>query len=153
MKTGFAIALAALLVVLQPGLAPGAASTPDPDEMIIPAEGRELSEFRWTKRPFVVFADSASDPRFVQQMDLINNRLDALADLDVVVIVDIDPASRSAIRTELRARDFMVVLISKEGAIVQRKPTPLDVRDLTRSVNKLPLRQQEIRDERDSLRE
>ncbi|MGY9046746.1 MAG: DUF4174 domain-containing protein [Rhodobacterales bacterium] len=125
---------------------------PDTDEMIISAEGHDLSEFKWLKRPVVVLANNPADPRYVQQMELITERLDVLAERDVVVITDTDPAAKTAIREQLRARDFMVVLLSKEGTIVLRKPFPWDVRELSRAIDKLPLRQQEYRDRRDMLR-
>ena len=51
---------------------------PEPPTLIESAEGRTLDEFLWTKRPLVVFADNAADPRFVQQMQFINERPDAL---------------------------------------------------------------------------
>ncbi|SNR55532.1 DUF4174 domain-containing protein [Puniceibacterium sediminis] len=152
MKTGFALAIATFFAVTQPHAVHSADATLDPQEIIISAEGHELSEFQWVKRPVVVFANSPADPRFVEQMQLINERLEVLNDRDVVVITDTDPAARSAIRTQLRARDFMIVLLSKEGTVVLRKPTPWDVRELSRSIDKLPLRQQEIRDRRDVLR-
>ncbi|MFD1341902.1 DUF4174 domain-containing protein [Litorisediminicola beolgyonensis] len=123
-----------------------------PEEIVIPAEGRTLDEFLWIKRPLVVFADNPADPRYVEQMQLIEERLDALADRDVVVIIDTDPRARSGIRTELRPRGFMFFLMAKDGAPVLRKPTPWDVRELSRSIDKLPLRQQEVRDRRDTLR-
>lgn len=152
MKTGFALALAAFFAVTLPYTASSADAALDPPDIIISAEGHELSEFQWIKRPVVVFANSPADPRFVEQMQLINERLEVLDDRDVVVITDTDPAARSAIRTQLRARDFMIVLLSKEGTVVLRKPVPWDVRELSRSIDKLPLRQQEIRDRRDVLR-
>ena len=40
-------------------------------------------------------------------------RPEGLIDRDVVVIADTDPAARSAIRTKLRPRGFMLVLIAK----------------------------------------
>ncbi len=152
MRTGFALAIATLFAIAQPGLAAGADAGPDSEDIIIPASEHELGEYRWLKRPVVVFANDPSDPRYVQQMELITERLDALAERDVVVITDTDPEARSPIREHLRARDFMIVLISKEGAVVLRKPFPWDVRELSRSIDKLPLRQQEIRDRRDILR-
>ncbi|WP_146590835.1 DUF4174 domain-containing protein [Puniceibacterium confluentis] len=152
MKTGFALAIAALFCAPLAGSAAATDATLDPDGLILSAEGRDLSEFQWLKRPVVVFANSPADPRYVEQMQLINERLDVLADRDVVVITDTDPGARSAIRQKLRARDFMIVLISKEGTVVLRKPFPWDVRELSRSIDKLPLRQQEIRDRRDVLR-
>ncbi|PIL18513.1 hypothetical protein P775_18235 [Puniceibacterium antarcticum] len=152
MRTGFALAVAAFFAITQPVLAAGADAMPDTDEMIISAEGHDLSEFKWLKRPVVVLANNPADPRYVQQMELITERLDVLAERDVVVITDTDPAAKTAIREQLRARDFMVVLLSKEGTIVLRKPFPWDVRELSRAIDKLPLRQQEYRDRRDMLR-
>jgi hypothetical protein len=38
------------------------------------------------------------------------------------------------------------VLIGKDGRVAQRKPSPWDVREIERAIDKMPLRQQEIRD-------
>ncbi|WP_172331389.1 DUF4174 domain-containing protein [Mangrovicoccus sp. HB161399] len=108
----------------------------------------ELSDFLWLKRPVVVFADTPEDPRFVLQMDMLRARPDPLAERDVVVLTDTDPGTTSALRKALRPRGFSVVLIGKDGRVELRKPAPWDVRELTRVIDKLPLRQQEIRDAR-----
>lgn len=105
-----------------------------------------LDAFRWIARPVVVLAETPADPRFRQQMDLLAARADELAMRDVVVIVDTDPAARSSVRTHLRPRGFMLTLIAKDGTVMLRKPFPWDVREISRSIDKLPLRQQEIRD-------
>ena len=118
---------------------------------ILDAGDHALSEFLWLKRPIVVFADSPADPRFVEQINLLTERLDILAERDVVILTDTNPADQSAIRTELRPRGFMFVLIAKDGTKVLRKPFPWDVRELSRSIDKLPLRQQELRDQRNAL--
>lgn len=122
------------------------------ERMILTASETTLEEWLWLKRPLVVFADNAADPRYVEQMQLILDRLEALDTRDVVVITDTDPAARSSVRQKLRARGFMLVIISKDGTIVARKPAPWDVREISRSIDKLPLRQQEIRDNRETLR-
>lgn len=135
---------------------PGAAQTaeqvgedvPAAPELIVDAADTTLAEWQWLRRPVVVFADSPNDPRFVQQMELIEDRRDALELRDVVVITDTDPSARSAVRSELRARGFMLVVLAKDGTIVIRKPAPWDVREISRSIDKLPLRQQELRDAR-----
>ncbi len=112
----------------------------------IPAGEHLLEEYLWTARPLVIFADNPNDPRFVQQMEFLTERASDLADRDVVVITDTDPAAGSAIREELRPRGFMLVLIGKDGAIYLRKPVPWRVRELTRSIDKMPIRLQEMRD-------
>ena len=65
---------------------------------------------------------------------------------DVVVITDTDPEGRSALRKKLRPRGFMLTLIGKDGGVKLRKPFPWDVRELTRQIDKMPIRRQEIRD-------
>lgn len=107
-----------------------------------------LEEFQWLKRPVVVFADSPNDPRFRQQMDLLEAEPNQLEIRDVVVLTDTDPNAQSALREKLRPRGFMMVLVGKDGIVYLRKPQPWNVRELTRSIDKMPLRQQEVRDRR-----
>jgi hypothetical protein len=40
----------------------------------------------------------------------------------------------------------MLALLAKDGTVMLRKPFPWNVREISRSIDKLPLRQQEIRD-------
>ena len=108
----------------------------------------ELDDLLWLKRPVVVFAQTPADPAFIEQMRLLEAYWSELEDRDVVVITDTDPAAKSAIREKLRPRGFMLVLIGKDGQIVMRKPTPWDVRELSRAIDKLPLRREEIRNRR-----
>jgi hypothetical protein len=105
-----------------------------------------LEAFHWVARPVVVFADTPADPRFQQQMELLSQRPEELVERDVVVIVDTDPAARSSVRTHLRPRGFMLALVAKDGTVMLRKPFPWDIREISRSIDKLPLREQEIRD-------
>lgn len=120
-----------------------AAEAPGP---IITATGTSPEDWLWLKRPVLVFADSPNDPRYVQQMDFIQDRIDALEDRDVIVITDTDPAARSEFRQKMRPRGFMLAVLAKDGTVVTRKPSPWDVREISRSIDKLPLRIQEVRD-------
>ncbi|TDL87795.1 DUF4174 domain-containing protein [Meridianimarinicoccus aquatilis] len=110
-------------------------------------EADNLDAFRWVARPVIVFADSTNDPRFIEQINLLDARKDALFERDVVVIADTDPKNPSELRRQLRPRGFSLVLVGKDGQIELRKPAPWDVRELTRAIDKMPLRMQEIRDE------
>lgn len=118
-------------------------------EVILEGTDVDLDQFLWIKRPVVVFADSPADPLFVQQMQYITRELELLRDRDVVVLTDTDPSAQSLLRTKLRPRGFMLALIGKDGEVKLRKPLPWSVRELTRSIDKMPIRQQEIRDRRD----
>jgi hypothetical protein len=108
-----------------------------------------LDDLKWVARPVIVFADTPADPRFVEQMELLSARPEELIERDVVVIVDTDPDARSDIRRKLRPRGFSLVLIGKDGMVKLRKPLPWDVRELSRVIDKMPMRQQEIRAKRD----
>ncbi|MHA6324163.1 DUF4174 domain-containing protein [Roseivivax sp. CAU 1753] len=146
-----ALCLATLLPALPLAAADGGAE--EAPGLIRSAEGENLEDFLWLKRPVVVFADNPADPRYVQQMQFILERMDALEDRDVVVLTDTDPSLKTDIRLELRPRGFMLVVIDKDGTRVLRKPFPWDVRELSRSIDKLPSRQQEIRDRQGTLRD
>jgi len=138
------VALISLLTAL-PAFAVDGSDTPWAPE---PAGTHELSEYQWVNRVLVVFADNPADPRFVQQMEAIADDPDALISRDVVVITDTDPAAMSPIREALRPRGFAFVLIGKDGARYLRKPAPWTLRELARSIDKMPLRQQELKDMR-----
>ncbi|MEO0751361.1 MAG: DUF4174 domain-containing protein [Pseudomonadota bacterium] len=117
-------------------------------QIVLPGDAVDLSSLIWEKRPVVVFADSPNDPRFIQQMDFINDRLDALDERDVIVLTDTARDSDSALRQKLRPRGFMLVMIGKDGTVYLRKPLPWDVREISRVIDKMPMRQQEVRDRR-----
>ena len=107
-----------------------------------------LEQFVWEKRPIVVFADSPNDPNFGLQMEYLEDQVAALAERDVIVLTDTDPAAEGPLRQTLRPRGFMLVLIGKDGGVKLRKPFPWDVRELSRTIDKMPMRQREIRERR-----
>ncbi|MDG1116314.1 MAG: DUF4174 domain-containing protein [Flavimaricola sp.] len=105
-----------------------------------------IEDLHFIARPVVVFADSPADPQYAEQLELLLSRVEELVIRDVIIITDTDPAARSPLRQELRPRGFALVLVGKDGRVALRKPAPWDVRELTRSIDKMPLRQQEIRE-------
>lgn len=139
------IALAATPVAAQDA---EAAQVEDDEAPSIIRDGTDvtLDEFLWVARPVVIFADSPADPRFVEQMEEMRAREGALADRDVIVLTDTDPSARSDLRLALRPRGFMLVVIGKDGTIIARKPLPWGVREISRAIDKEPLRQQEVRE-------
>lgn len=137
-----------LATILALSLLPFAQAQADEEPLMVTlsAEDIEIADFQWRNRPVIVFADSINDPRFSEQLALLAQRPDALAQRDVVVITDTDPAAKTALRQKLRPRGFMLVLIGKDGGVKLRKPFPWDVRELTRVIDKMPMRQREIRE-------
>lgn len=143
MKQLFPLVLAALIAL--PAFAQEA-ETAEAPMVTLDAGAVDLSEFLWKKRPLVVFADTPEDPRFVQQVELLNERRDVLEERDVVIITDTDPAAKSDLRRKLRPRGFALVIMGKDGRVELRKPLPWDVREISRAIDKMPLRQREIRE-------
>lgn len=144
-------ALAALMAVATPAALPAqeavdASPTTETAERPLFVDSKSIEDFLWVARPVIVFADSPNDPRFIQQMDLLRARPEDLRRRDVVVMTDTDPDARSDVRQRLRPRGFMLAILGKDGQVELRKPRPWDVREITRTIDKMPLRQQEIRD-------
>ena len=115
------------------------------DAIILKGAEINLDDFLWVNRPIVVLADSPDDPRFLEQLRLLEERLPDLKERDVVVITDTDPSQKTNLRQALRPRGFMLVLIGKDGGIKLRKPSPWSVREISRVIDKMPMRRQEIR--------
>lgn len=134
-------ALAFLLVALPAAaqqVSPAIAVTADSVE-----EQPTLADLLWVARPVVVFADTPNDPRFAQQMQMLEERTDDMADRDVIILTDTDPEARGPLRRELRPRGFGLVLIDRDGAIVQRRPSPTTAREIINLIDRLPSRRQE----------
>lgn len=137
LRTALAVLLLPLAAAAQEG-AETATFAPVPASEIV------WADLMYTKRPVVVFADSPNDPNFIRQMDLISRDRGDLAERDVIVITDTDPAAKSEVRQKLRPRGFSLVLLDKDLKPVIRKPLPWEVREITHAIDKFPLRRQEI---------
>jgi Domain of unknown function (DUF4174) len=112
--------------------------------VIVPAAEVDLDALLFTQRPVVVFADSPNDPNYRRQMQLIDREPGDLAERDVIVITDTDPAGMSPLRKELRPRGFSLVILDKDLKPIMRKPLPWDVREIAHAIDKFPLRRQEV---------
>ncbi len=123
-----------ILILLLPNLA---AAQDDPS-------ADPLAKYVWLKRPLVIFADSKNDPRFRRQMEMLAEDPSQLETRDVLVLTDTDPAADGPLRQKLHPRDFMLILFSKDGKIALRKPIPWSVRELSRAIDKMPIRLDEL---------
>ncbi|WP_374636337.1 DUF4174 domain-containing protein [Paracoccus sp. (in: a-proteobacteria)] len=111
---------------------------------VLPASEVDPAEFMWQARPVVIFADTAADPAFIEQLAALQRDSMPLLLRDVVVITDTDPGDVSRWRRQLRPEGFSLVLMDKDGQVKQRKPVPWSVREITRAIDKFPLRLREI---------
>ena len=88
------------------------------------------------------------DFAFLRQMQMLEADPAALAERDVVVIVDTAPDPQSAVRRQLRPRGFSLVLMDKDGAVKLRNPRPWTIREITHAIDRFPLRRQEMLEQR-----
>ena len=116
-----------------------------PALQVFDAVDTTLEDHLWTSRPIVIFADTPRDPRFAEQLALLQARPGPLIERGVIVILDADPDARSDVRMALRPRGFSMVIVQRDGRVALRKPTPWDVREITRVIDNLPLRIEEMR--------
>ena len=145
MKSAFSL-VAALFVILSiaPALAVEEDGGDSPEMPLMEAGDITLEQFKWENRLIVVFADSPLDPSFRQQMEKLREDVPALLVRDVVVLTDTNPEGKSSLRQKLHPRGFGLVLIGKDGQVKLRKPAPWDMREISRSIDKWPIRQQDI---------
>ncbi|WP_041527258.1 DUF4174 domain-containing protein [Paracoccus aminophilus] len=130
----------------------GEESRPDPVEAptslgaleMLDAGAVDPAAYLWKSRPIVVFADTPQDPIFLDQIRQLERDPAPLIARDVVIITDTDPAANSVWRRSLRPEGFSLVLVDKDGQPKQRRPSPWSVREITRAIDKTPLRRQEI---------
>ena len=134
-------------VALAGGAAVALTTLAHADDAIIvtPSPEQTLADFIWDKHPIVDFADSELDPSFIEQMAILRDAPEALIERDVIVLIDTNPAQNSAIRKKLRPRGFSFVLIGKDGQTKLRKPLPWSIREISRAIDKMQIRQDEIK--------
>lgn len=111
-----------------------------------PFEAREIDfgAQRYRTRPLVIFADSPENLDFQRQVSILRAGLDELALRDVVVVLDTDVDVPSEWRRNLRPRGFSLVQLDKDFKPVFRKPMPWTLREITRSIDRLESRRQEL---------
>ena len=103
-----------------------------------------IKGFEWAQRPIVIFANSDKDPNFISQMEFLSQDIKALKERDIVVLVDTNPSIPSLLRKKLRPHGFAFILIGKDGQVKLHKPSPWNIREIARVIDKMPIRQQEI---------
>ena len=104
----------------------------------------ELSLYQWTHRPVVVFANSTADVNYQRQIKMLEQDIESLIDRDVIILTDTTPSPETPLRDTLRPRGFVLLIIGKDGQIKLRKPFPWSVRELSRAIDKMPMRRQEL---------
>ena len=118
----------------------------------------KLSDYQWQHRILLIFAPSTSSANYRQQMQAWQTNAAGTQDRDLKLVqilgtgesqVDeqpISPESAERLRQqfELTPDEFAVILVGKDGTEKQRSQTPTDLAVLFRTIDAMPMRQQEM---------
>ena len=149
--------LALLLLALAPALS-------------LAQDAPTLASLKDQKRVLLIFAPSDRSPDFKHQFDLLSKRATDLQQRDLVLIpvvitveqpTDADtlrvqhpPVASQAQQVDLRHRfhvapdQFTVVLIGKDGGEKLRQHTPIPIEKLDATIDAMPMRQDEMRQQK-----
>jgi hypothetical protein len=119
---------------------------------------QSMSNYKWKKRPLVVFAESDGSPLLAEQRQIVSRYRSDLNKRDVVVVWVVGrtlstelgpPPSSNA--TSLRARynvadvEFRAVLVGKDGGEKLSSAKPLTAEKLFATIDAMPMRRDEMR--------
>ncbi|WP_374158402.1 DUF4174 domain-containing protein [Mycobacterium sp. G7A2] len=122
------------------------------------AVAAELGDYRWERRPLLLFAPTNSDPRLVETLSRIDaDRCDVL-DRDMVVgvvvgggtstlngqVIDTQQAQQLMGRYGVGDTDFTVVLIGKDGGEKWRVNDVPRLRTVFAVIDGMPMRNREM---------
>jgi hypothetical protein len=130
------------------------AATPDRSQEI----EFKLSDYQWQHRILLVFAPSIDSSQYRQQMQAWQAGAAGTNDRDLKLVqilgtgeskVDgrsLSSASADRLRQQFRItpEEFAVILVGKDGTEKQRSQTPIDLAMLFRTIDAMPMRQQEM---------
>lgn len=119
----------------------------------------DLARFHDKNRVLLVFASSASDPRWRRQDALLSGSQAQFADRDLLRfdIFERGPSRGAGVPLSHRAAQvlhvryhvhpgtFRVLLVGKDGHVAFGGPTPISLRDLTGRIDRMPMRRDEMR--------
>ncbi|SIS91174.1 protein of unknown function [Roseivivax lentus] len=104
----------------------------------------DFADLRWQARIVVVLADDAADAAFCDQMARLRSAGAGLAERDIIVFTDTDPATRGPLGTRLSDGPFTALLIGKDGGTKRRESAPLAIDDLFATIDAMPMRRREM---------
>jgi hypothetical protein len=119
----------------------------------------KLSDYQWQNRILLVFAPSTDSSDYQQQMQIWQADQVGVVDRHLKVVevlgtgesqVDgrsLSAASADALRRQfgVAVEEFVVILVGKDGTEKQRSQSPMDLAMLYRTIDAMPMRQQEMR--------
>jgi len=116
------------------------------------------NNYRWQHRLVLLFAPSQSSTAYQQQIKTWQAHRVGVSDRDLKLVevlatgesrVDGQPITATSAESlrqqyKIAVNDFVVILVGKDGTAKQRSRTPFDLTVLFRTIDAMPMRQQEM---------
>ena len=137
-----------MLVVVMAGVALGSAT----------AAAAGLDDYRWERRPLLVFAPTDTEPCLAETLSRIEASRCDFVNRDMVLgqvvtegtsmldghVIDAEESRRLAGRFGIDGNDFAVLLIGKDGGEKQRVTDVPDLRTIFAVIDGMPMRSREV---------
>lgn len=121
-----------------------------------------LSYQKWKNRVLLVFAPSADNPIYQQQMQLLQKHNNGFADRDLVLVqvlatnesyankqpIDESSAAKLRDRFGVDKENFRVILVGKDGGVKRSDATVVQATAIFEEIDAMPMRQQEMQQRR-----
>lgn len=125
---------------------------------LLATAAQAMSNYRWKKRPLVVFAESDANALLAEQRRIVAHNRTGLNKRDVVVVwivgrnisTELGPLPSSN-ATALRARfdvgdaEFRAILVGKDSGEKLSSSKPIDADTLFSTIDAMPMRREEMR--------
>jgi hypothetical protein len=118
----------------------------------------KLEDYQWHNRLVLVFAHSADDESYLQQISELNSDVNGLAERDIIIFslfqnglsrtgndeISNESAMRIINRYNPDQHEFKFVLIGKDGGVKLKQDTMVSLPELFERIDRMPMRKQEM---------
>ncbi len=98
-----------------------------------------LKHFQWKNRILIVFAPNETDERVQRQCSIVQSNRAGFEERDVIVFISSGQTSLSS-QFHVRADEFAVLLIGKDGSEKLRQHSIIDSKKLFDLIDSMPMR-------------
>lgn len=108
----------------------------------------DLSKHEWEQRVILLFTDDLTNPEFVAMKGDLASRTEGVAERHLVLyeVLTTQPRHRKFVEAWGAAPNgFTYILIGKDGGEKMRANSAVDVADIFRTIDAMPMRQSEMR--------
>ena len=121
----------------------------------------DLKKYQWKKRLILLFAPSAQDGAYREQVAVLEGSKGGLRERDLLIahlfetgsgqlgndVLSEDEAAALRSEYEVGSGEFTFVLIGKDGTVKRRSQEVVQIEDLFAQIDSMPMRQREMQGE------